>query len=194
MPVSLHNQVGFLNIVGRHPFRFILSACTLGLCILCGVSSSLLFHGQAAVRLPACADMQLCAAALLRATLCAAAWQTMLASAVCYGKEGGSRAAVALSAFGLEGLAYGFALSELLFSYGEKGMPALSLAAAICGMMGVVLRLYWFLQEDDARMDAAKRKERGTSKAALRFAGRLAVLTLLQGCVMPLLFHLLCTD
>ncbi len=194
MTISLRSQGGFLKIVGRHPFRFILGACTLGLCVLCGVSSSLLFHGQAAAQLPSLAALPHGVTALWRAMLCAIAWQTMLTSAVCYGKNGGSGAAVALFAFGLEGFTYGFALSELLFSYGERGVPALALSAALCGMMGIVLRLYWFLRDEETFADAKTPQGRRGVREPIRFVGRLAFLALLQGGCMPLLFHLLNMD
>ncbi|MDO5110895.1 MAG: hypothetical protein Q4E65_01180 [Clostridia bacterium] len=193
MPIYLSEPSGFLKTVGRHPYRFMFSACALGLCILCGVSSNILFHGQDVAQAVISDYLCIDTAVLWRALLCAALWQTMLTCAVAYGREGGTRIAAALAAFGLEGFTYGFTLSELLFAYGEKGIAVLSLAAATCGMMGIVLRLYWFLWEEPTPADAGTRNRRKGS-APVRLIGKLAFLVLLQGLVTPLAVYLLRMD
>ena len=193
MPIHIAEQTGFLHIVGRHPYRFILGACTLGLCIVCGASSSVIFHAQATPQTTLSGYLDINAALLWRALLCAAAWQAMLTCAVSYAREGGGRIAAALFAFGIEGFTYGFTLSELLFVYGGKGVWAACMGTAMCGMMGIVLRLYWFLREETAPADVGKRKARARIEN-VRLLYRLTMLVLLQGGVTPLLVYLLRAD
>lgn len=147
--MPMHNNV-FLQMVSGHPYRFFICASLLMLNIVSGVSTNLMLCGGAeSERLLAVLSLSgapEAAWALAGSTV----WNVLLTAAVFYGRGGGWRSFAAYAACACEGFLYGFSLSALLFVYGApRVLPAL-LFAAVCGMAGMVLRLYCFVYEPPA--------------------------------------------
>lgn len=144
----------FLQMVSVHPYRFFVCASLLMLNIVSGVSSNILLFGeQESERLLAVLSRS-GTPDIARALGSAMIWNALLTCAIFYGRDGGVRSLTAYAACACEGFLYGFALSALLFLYGAPRLLPALVVSAVCGMAGMVLRLYCFVYEPAGAMRA----------------------------------------
>lgn len=173
---------GFLRLVGLHPCRFAIGAFVLLLNGVSGISSSVVSHSVLPLERLTLMPVVSLFPGLWYALGVSVAWQGLLTCAVFRAKQGGAWLTLGYLALALDGFAYGFALSELLFAYGQARALLLLCLCAGCGLAGIVIRLYCFIAQDPEDAVPFWRLYAPACRG-------LALLIALQGIVMPLCLY-----